>query len=163
MNKKILMILTVIVILILIMGLSVICLMSKNLNYISNNGIEISTNNYNNFNRMPENVTIEIDENTITTTSVSIIITDNNENPYVWGVNFRMQKKVDGEWYDLKYITDTVAFIEIACRVNTNNQLNQKINWAKYYGELSKGVYRVVKPIYDNGDIYFYSNEFVIK
>lgn len=115
MNKKALLII------ILIMGLLIFCLNSN-----KRKDKEESTSN-DNFNRAPENVTIEIDENTITTTSVSIIITDNNEAPYVWGVEFRIQKKVNEEWHDLKYITDTVAFRTIGYKINTKNQLTQNI------------------------------------
>ena len=30
------------------------------------------------------------------------LITDNNSNKYGWGVEFRVQEKVNGEWKDLK-------------------------------------------------------------
>ena len=33
----------------------------------------------------------------------------------------------------------------------------------KYYGILKRGIYRIVKPVYDNGYIDLYSNEFEIK
>ena len=56
-------------------------------------------------NRNPENVTIEVDESTVSAESVSITI----------------------------------------------------------YGKLSNGIYRIVKPVYDNGYIDIYSNEFEIK
>ena len=52
------------------------------------------------FSRSPENVTIEVDDTTITPESVSIIITDNNEEQYGWGVEFRVQQKVNEEWED---------------------------------------------------------------
>ena len=44
------------------------------------------------FNRSPENVTIEVLADTITRDSVTILITDNNEDKYGWGVEFKVQK-----------------------------------------------------------------------
>ena len=122
---------------------------------------ELSSNANNN--RKPENVTIQVDNTTITPESVTIIITDNNNEHYAWGVEFRVQKKVNEEWEDLEYISDDLAWIDIAYEVNEDNQLVLKLDIEKYYGKLSNGIYRIVKPVYDNGYIDIYSNEFEIK
>ena len=114
-------------------------------------------------NRSSENVTIEINNGTVKPESVSIIITDNNENQYGWGVEFRVQEKVDGEWKNLNYISDELSWIDIAYELNEDKQLTQKLDIEKYYGKLSNGIYRIVKPVYDNGYIDIYSNEFEIK
>lgn len=115
------------------------------------------------FNRSPENVTIEVHDTTITPDSVSITITDNNEEHYGWGVEFRVQKKINGEWEDLQYVSDDLSWIDIAYEVNEDNQLTLKLDIEQYYGKLSNGVYRIVKPVYDNGYIDIYSSEFEIK
>lgn len=115
------------------------------------------------YNREPENVTIEVLEDTETKESVEIIITDNNEDKYGWGVDFRVQKKKKDKWVDLKYVSDDVSWIAIAYLPDENNQIKQKLNIKEYYGKLSKGTYRIVKSVYDNGYIDLYSNEFEIK
>ena len=115
------------------------------------------------FSRSPENVTIEVDDTTITPESVSIIITDNNEEQYGWGVEFRVQQKVNEEWEDLQYASDDLSWIDIAYEVNEDNQLTLKLDIEQYYGKLSNGTYRIVKPVYDNGYMDIYSNEFEIK
>ncbi len=114
-------------------------------------------------NRNPANVTIEIDNNSVKAESVSIIITDNNEDYYGWGVEFRVQQKIDGEWKDLKYISYNLSWIDIAYELGEDKQLTQKLDIEKYYGKLSNGIYRIVKPVYDNEYIDIYSNEFEIK
>ena len=114
-------------------------------------------------NRNPDNVTIKVVESTVSAASVSITITDNNENHYGWGVEFRVQQKIDDKWEDLQYISDDLTWIEIAYELNEDNQLTQKLDIEKYYGKLSNGIYRIVKPVYDNGYIDIYSNEFEIK
>ena len=115
------------------------------------------------YNRDLRNVTIEVLKDTITNKSVEILITDNNQDHYGWGVDFKIQKKVDGEWQNLKYIDDNLSWIDIAYTLNKDNQLKLKLNIEKYYGQLDKGTYRVVKSVYDKGYIDIYSNEFEIK
>ena len=56
-----------------------------------------------------------------------------------------------------------MSWIDIAYGVNEDNQLTLKLDIEKYYGKLSNGIYRIVKPVYDNGYIDIYSNEFEIK
>lgn len=114
-------------------------------------------------NRTPNNVIIKVDSTTIKPESISITITDNNENQYGWGVEFRVQEKVNGEWNDLNYISDELSWIDIAYQLNEDKQLTQKLDIERYYGKLSNGIYRIVKPVYDNAYIDIYSNEFEIK
>ena len=125
-----------------------------------NSGIKASDIKYN---RSPENVTIKVIPDTACDTSVQILITDNNEDKYGWGEPFSIQENVNGEWKDLDYISDKVSWIAIAYTLNENNQRIQKVDIEEYYGKLDKGIYRVVKTIYDNGNIDLYSDEFEIK
>ena len=114
-------------------------------------------------NRNTNNVTIEVDNTTISPESVTIIITDNNTEHFAWGIEFRVQKKVNEQWEDLEYVSDDLSWIDIAYEINEDNQLTLKLDIEKYYGKLSNGIYRIVKPVYDNGYIDIYSNEFEIK
>ena len=177
MNKKILMAVIGILI-IMVIGLTVVLSnnngkkteTSNNTNSYSPEGVNIADENEIGtpaneveFNRNPENVTIEILADTISNTSAEILITDNNVDQYGWGVEFRVQEKVDNEWKDLDYISDDLTWIDIAYELNADNQLTQKLDIEKYYGKLNNGIYRIVKPVYDNGYVDIYSNEFEIK
>ena len=51
----------------------------------------------------------------------------------------------------------------MAYELDADNQLTQKLDIEQYYGKLSNGIYRIVKPVYDNGYMDIYSNEFEIK
>lgn len=132
------------------------------LNVANGNEVRVPANSLE-FNRSVENVTIEVLQDTITNKSLEILITDNNKDQYGWGVEFRVQEKVNGEWKELKYESDDLTWIEIAYELNKDNQLTQKLNIEKYYGTLANGIYRIVKPVYDNGYIDLYSNEFEVK
>ena len=132
---------------------------------ISSNPVDTTNQGQSNIksNRNPNNVIIKVDNATIKPESISITITDNNENQYGWGVEFRVQEKVNGEWKDLNYISDNLSWIDIAYQLNEDKQLTQKLDIEKYYGKLSNGIYRIVKPVYDEGYIDIYSDEFEIK
>lgn len=177
MNKKIL-IAVIGILIIMVIGLAVVLSnnngkkteKSNNTNSYIPEGVNIADENEMGtpvdeveFNRNPENVTIEILADTISNTSVEILITDNNVDQYGWGVEFRVQEKVNNEWKDLDYISDDLAWIDIAYELNADNQLTQKLDIEKYYGKLNNGIYRIVKPVYDNGYVDIYSNEFEIK
>ena len=115
------------------------------------------------YNRDSKNVTIEVLKDTISNKSVTIRITDNNEDTYGWGVEFRVQEKVNEEWKDLEYLSNNLSWIEIAYELGEDKQLDLKLDIEEYYGELPSGTYRIVKPVYDKGYIDLYSNEFEIK
>ena len=117
-----------------------------------NNNTNISVND-----KKIKNVQIKIEEDTISSSGVSIIITDNNNEPYTWGENYTVQKKVKNEW---KTLNANMNFNSNAYVLDKNNQLRQNINWINVYGNLPKGTYRIEKEA--DGDK-FYSNEFVIK
>ncbi len=177
MNKKIL---VVVIVVLIIMVIGIVVILSNNndekteisnstnsyipegVNVTNENEISTPADNVE-FNRNPENVTIEILSNTISNTSVEILITDNNVDQYGWGVEFRVQEKVDDEWKDLDYISNDLFWIDIAYELNEDNQLTQKLDIEKYYGELNNGIYRIVKPVYDGKYIDIYSNEFEIE
>lgn len=115
------------------------------------------------YNRSPENVTIKVLKDTISSTGLSIIITDNNKDYYGWGVDFKVQKKIDEKWETLEPISDDLTWIGIAYVPNEDNQVKQKLNIENYYGKLGNGIYRIVKTVYDKEYIDLYSNEFEIK
>ena len=125
-------------------------------------GNDISTN-IEKINHNTEKVTIEIEDTTITPESVSIIITDNNENHYGWGTPFKIQEKIQNEWRDLDYVSNDLGWVDITYNLDQNNQIKEKLNIEKYYGKLNSGIYRVVKTVYDNENIDIYSNEFKIE
>jgi hypothetical protein len=107
-------------------------------------------------------VKIEVDESTITPTSISIIITNNKENDLSYGENFKIQKKINGKWKDLDYASDKLYWKALAYKTKGNSQTTNRLDIEYYYGKLDNGTYRVVKPI--NGDLVnIYSNEFEIE
>ena len=122
----------------------------------------LSTNEENNSDL--ENVIMKVDSTTIKTTSISIIIINNNDNEIGYGEEYKIQKNINGEWEYLDYLPNTV-WNDIAYIIKANSQTTKKLNLENTYGELEKGTYRVIKTVFfENGkktDIY--STEFEIK
>ena len=113
------------------------------------------------FNRSPDNVTIQVIDDTITKESAYILITDNNTTPYGWGEDYSIQKKVNNNWEEIEPNSD-LAFNALAHIPDKNNQLILKVNYGKDFKTLDSGTYRIVKSVYDNGYIDIFSNEFNI-
>ena len=105
-----------------------------------------------------KNVTMNIKENTLTKSGAAIIITDNNKVKYTYEEYYKLEKRIDHIWYELKPSGD-VLFNEMGYLVDDNNELEMNIDWSKTYGNLTSGKYRIIKRIYD-GEYKYFSVEF---
>ena len=105
-----------------------------------------------------KNVTMNIKENTLTKSGATIIITDNNKVKYTYEEYYKLEKRIDHIWYELKPSGD-VLFNEMGYLVDDNNELEMNIDWSKSYGNLTSGKYRIIKRIYD-GEYKYFSVEF---
>ena len=105
-----------------------------------------------------ECVTMKLKDNTLTKSGTTIIITDNNEIKYTYEEYYKLEKRIDHIWYELKPNSD-VFFNEMGYLVDDNNELEMDIDWSKTYGNLTSGKYRIIKRIYD-GEYKYFSVEF---
>lgn len=105
-----------------------------------------------------KDVTMKLKENTLTNSGATIIITDNNEIKYTYEEYYKLEKRIDHVWYELKPSGD-VIFNEMGYLVDDNNELEMDIDWSKTYGNLTSGKYRIIKRIYD-GEYKYFSVEF---
>ena len=105
-----------------------------------------------------KNVTMNIKENTLTKSGAIIIITDDNKTKYTYEEYYKLEKRIDHIWYELKPSGD-VLFNEMGYLVDDNNELEMNIDWSKSYGNLTSGKYRIIKKIYD-GEYKYFSVEF---
>ena len=111
-----------------------------------------------------EKVKMSIKEGTLTPSSASIIILDNNDNPYAYDEWFKIDRKVNNKWEEVNQINNNYIVRDIAYDIRKNKKLETTVKWGDLYGELKKGEYRLVKKVYDNdgNDIYI-STEFIIE
>lgn len=106
-------------------------------------------------------VQIAINKDSISNTGVEIIITNTGGNPGGWGESYSIEKKENNSWTKVMPISE-VYFTAIGLE-SPYYYLKDKINWEKFYGKLSPGIYRIVKDRYSSGYKYYYSDEFEIK
>lgn len=115
-------------------------------------------------NRDTEKVSIEVKEDSISKSGVTIVVTDKNKRIYTWDDIYTIEQKIDGNLEKVKSIKKDKKDYIVNYNVDKNNQIIFEIDWTPYYGELSSGIYRIVKLARNNGvDIEFYSNEFMIE
>lgn len=69
----------------------------------------------------------------------------------------------NGEWKEVKSISDNYSFIAIAWILKPRGEFEDKINWSQLYGKLKKGQYRIAKEVYGDGEKKVLYAEFDIK
>ncbi len=92
-----------------------------------------------------ENVTIQISD--ISPTGATVTITDTNEEPYLYGEWYKIQRLTDGQWQDVPYVIDNYAFTAIGYLPDANHEVKFPINWEWLYGTLPAGTYRIFKEV----------------
>ncbi len=110
-----------------------------------------------------DDITMTIKEHTLTKTSMSIIITDTTgfNNAYGGGCEYRIDKKINGDWQEMKKIKNLPSYLEVFY-VDEQNKLEFDIDWSITYGELETGEYRLVKSIDIEKKLYEFTVEFEI-
>ncbi len=97
------------------------------------------------------NVSIEIQEGSLSKTGMVIKIIDNNETKYSWIDAYMIEVKNDnGDWQNAKMKTQYILWNEAGLLQDTSGCSWQEIDWSQYYGELDNGQYRLVKDTYDH-------------
>ena len=88
---------------------------------------------------------ITIDIKSISNTSADIVINDNSGIRNIYTTEFKIQKKIDNNWTDLKIIDTNSEPDLVAYYINENSEIEMKQDWTYMYGKLESGNYRIVK------------------
>ena len=92
-----------------------------------------------------ENVTIQISD--ISSSGATLVITDTNPEPYLYGEWYKIQRLTDGQWQDVPPVIDNYGFHEIGYLPNNKGEVTFVINWEWLYGKLPAGTYRIFKAV----------------
>ena len=90
-----------------------------------------------------ENVTMMI--SAVTPTGATVTIQDSNEEPFVYGEWFQIEREKDGVWYEVKTKISNYGFNEIGWLTDESGELTMDVNWEWLYGKLPAGHYRILK------------------
>src|SRR5574344_30594 len=116
-------------------------------------------------------ISMAIKEGTLTEKGATVIIKDTNgKETYVYGTEFRIDKKENNNWIKPKETGNNCVSPEVAYYVDDDGFLEFEPSWECMYGKLEKGTYRLVKNTFLESDtpitedeIKFFSVEFTIE
>ena len=94
-----------------------------------------------------ENVSATISN--ISLTGATIIIKDTGITKYAYGDWYKLEKEIDGKWYELNTKIENYGFNSIGYNVDENNDVKFVIDWKWLYGELPLGNYRIIKEAHN--------------
>lgn len=89
-------------------------------------------------------VSLSIKENTLTTSSATLILKNNSNTEIQYGNSYEIEIKHNKKWYKLDgemYFTLPLFFLE------PNKTAELEVNWEDGYKKLKKGTYRIIKEI----------------
>jgi hypothetical protein len=104
-------------------------------------------------------VVLEIKENTVTNTGLTLIMKNGTPDEYVYGnaAYFGVEEKIADNWIHVPFIVENPVSTSEPYILKAGSTVEVEINWKWFHGELSCGTYRITYPI--GGLI---SNEFTI-
>ena len=89
-------------------------------------------------------MSLSIKENTLTTSSATLILKNNSNTEIQYGNSYEIEIKHNKKWYKLDgemYFTLPLFFLE------PNKTVELEVNWEDGYKKLKKGTYRIIKEI----------------
>lgn len=98
------------------------------------------------------NISLSLKANTLTSKGATFIIKNNSNETYVYGAEYKIETKIDGQWQDVE-LKQPLAWNEIAYVINSRGLREINIDFTYGYGELSKGEYRLVKKVFKQDDV----------
>ncbi len=98
-------------------------------------------------------INMYIKDDTLTSTSATIVIEDHNPNKISYGSDFYIEKYHNGKWKSINTTGENYGFNAMAYFVDENGILEMNQNWTHIYGTLPKGIYRLVKNVFFESDI----------
>jgi len=135
MNKKIKIILTVIIIFI-----GLVLFLATGARFVK---VEESKYNISNI----DGVSVSISD--ISLTGATIKIKDSSDISYAYGQWYVIEKEIDGKWYQLSTKIDNYGFNDIGYNTDENDEVIFVIEWEWLYGPLNLGNYRIIKEAHN--------------
>ncbi len=90
-------------------------------------------------------------EGTVTSRGMVIDIVNNSDNLVYFGDYFSIERKLEGSWKKLNYISpDMPDWNDVTYVVEQGGTASFSYYWADMYGELEPGDYRIVKLYFDD-------------
>ena len=114
-----------------------------------------------------EGVTISVKQSSVSSTGLTIVMSNRTDRSFSYGEFFSLDKKVNDNWVEVPVIGS--GFDDPALHLNAKHTKEWDINWEWLYGELTKGDYRIIKEVFDSYEatgiyeVYPLAAEFVVE
>lgn len=115
-----------------------------------------------------EGVTMIVKEGTVSVTGLTTTFENNSEKEYTYGDAFVLEKKIEGNWYQVPIELDgDYGFNDIGYDLASSGVSEWQVDWEWLYGSLDTDEYRIVKDVLDvrepgDYDTYHLAAEFTI-
>lgn len=96
-------------------------------------------------------VSLTLKNNTLTSKGATFIIKNNSNETYLYGADYKIEIKKDGQWQDIE-LKEPLVWNSLAYKLIGKGQQEINIDFSYGYGELSKGKYRLVKKVFKEND-----------
>ncbi len=102
--------------------------------------------------------TLNIDEESVTPNGLSLTLTNNGDITYYLYGGFKIEKKQDDKWYNLKMERSMGVTLNLK-PVDPGESNTFNLEWQIWYGELPNGEYRIIMDFYEyeKEDVPYYS------
>lgn len=98
-------------------------------------------------------ISLQIKTNTITSKGATFVIKNNTDKEYNYGADWYIEYNENGNWKELETITgEPLVWNAIAYVIKPDEENELNIDWSYGYGELKKGLYRLVKYAFKEED-----------
>src|SRR5690625_5016975 len=133
---------------IILLSITLIILVSCGNN--SNNSSEkLNPSEYKTTNNL-EDVTMKVDEQTISPEGLTVIFENNSDKDCIYGDPFTLEKIVDGKWFEVPIeLEDNYGFNDIGYELPPDSSSELDIDWEWLYGNLDASNYRIIKEVLD--------------
>ena len=96
-------------------------------------------------------VSLSLKPDTLTSKGATFVIKNNSNEPYLYGADYKIEIKKDGQWQDIE-LKEPLVWNSLAYKLIGRGQQEINIDFSYGYGELSKGKYRLVKKVFRESD-----------
>lgn len=101
-------------------------------------------------------ITLSVKENSLSDTGLVLFIQNNTQEELAYGVDYVIEQLKEDEWFSMD---GEMSFIAIGVVLEPGSTNELEVTWEK---KLSKGTYRVMKPVYVSEGNGIYAVEFVV-
>lgn len=95
------------------------------------------------------NVSMEIVEDSITPTGLTIVFENKSDKNIVFEDNFIIEARVEEDWYQLPMLISDYDFSSVGCKMPYKQSKELSADWKNLYGDLETGEYRILKEVID--------------